>query len=150
MTATAEFEQTAQTARRPSAIHPVWVRITHWTNALAVIVMIGSGWQIYDASPLFPFEFPSVITIGGWLAGGLMWHFAAMWLLVANGLLYVVLGIATGRFRRKLFPISPSAVVGDLAAALRGRLSHADLAVYNAIQRLLYLGVMLAGAVVVA
>ena len=89
------------------AIHPLYVRITHWINALAVLVMIGSGWQIYNASPLFPFLFPRSITIGGWLAGALMWHFAAMWVLVINGIVYVTLGIVTGRFRRKLLPIYP-------------------------------------------
>ena len=131
-------------------IHPRWVRVTHWLNALAVFAMIGSGWQIYDASPLFSFiHFPGAVTLGGWLAGALLWHFAAMWLLVVNGAVYVALGLASGRFRRKLLPIRARAVVGDLAAALRGRLSHDDLSVYNAVQRLLYIGVILAGVVIV-
>jgi thiosulfate reductase cytochrome b subunit len=130
-------------------IHPLWVRVTHWINAIAMVVMIGSGWQIYNASPLFEFEFPRAITIGGWLAGGLLWHFAAMWLLVANGVVYIVLGFATGRFRRKLLPIHASEVVADLRAALTLRLSHDDLSVYNAAQKLLYLGVILAGIIVV-
>ena len=130
-------------------IHPLWVRITHWVNALATLMMIGSGWQIYNASPLFPFAFPSGITLGGWLAGALLWHFAAMWLLAVNGLVYLVLGIATGRFRRKLLPIHPGDVIADTRAALRGRLSHDDLSVYNAVQKLLYLGVILAGIVIV-
>jgi len=130
-------------------VHPVWVRVTHWVNALAMLMMIGSGWQIYDASPLFGFEFPSQIALGNWLAGALLWHFAAMWLLVVNGIVYVVLGIATGRFRRKLFPIRPGEVFDDLSAALRGRLSHDDLAVYNAVQKLLYLGILLVAVVIV-
>ncbi len=131
-------------------IHPRWVRVTHWINALAMLMMIGSGWQIYDASPLFSLpEFPAQIALGEWLAGALLWHFAAMWLLVINGIVYVTLGIVTGRFRRKLFPIRPRDVVSDVAAALRGKLSHDDLAVYNAVQRLLYLGVLLAGIVIV-
>ena len=128
-------------------IHPVWVRVTHWINAIAMIMMILSGWQIYNASPLFPFDFP--IGLGGWLAGALLWHFAAMWLLVVNGLVYLTLGIATGRFQHKLLPIRLSEVVRDFLAALRGTLSHADLSVYNAVQRLLYLGVILAGIVAV-
>ncbi len=70
----------------PAVIHPVWVRITHWINALATVVMIGSGWEIYNASPLFAFAFPKSITLGGWLAGALQWHFAAMWGLAVNGL----------------------------------------------------------------
>lgn len=130
-------------------IHPAWVRIAHWINAAAVLVMITSGWQIYDASPLFRFVFPRAITLGDWLAGALLWHFAAMWVFVVNGLVYVALGVAGGRFRRKLWPIAPRAVLADLRAALTGRLSHADLSAYNAVQRLLYAGVLLAGMVVV-
>src|SRR6476661_6366471 len=77
-------------AERPSAvIHPVWVRVTHWINAIAMLVMIGSGWEIYNASPLFGFSFPGSITLGGWLAGALLWHFAAMWVLAVNGIVYV-------------------------------------------------------------
>ena len=132
-----------------ATIHPAWVRITHWVNAIAILVMIGSGWQIYDASPLFGFEFSSHIALGGWLGGALLWHFAAMWLLVINGVVYVALGILTGRFRRKLLPLPPREVIGDLLAALRGELSHENLAVYNAVQKLLYLGVLLAGLVIV-
>jgi thiosulfate reductase cytochrome b subunit len=133
-----------------TAIHPLWVRLCHWINALAMLVMIGSGWQIYNASPLFGFVFPRSITIGGWLAGALLWHFAAMWLLVVNGLVYVALGLVTGRFRRKLFPVGPRALLTDLKAALTFRLSHKDLSHYNAIQKLLYLGIILTGVVVVA
>jgi thiosulfate reductase cytochrome b subunit len=130
-------------------IHPRWVRVTHWINAVAVVVMITSGWRIYNAAPLFSFVFPDSITIGGWLAGALDWHFAAMWLLVINGLVYVALGLVTGRFRRKLLPIRPGEVFADARAALAGRLSHDDLSVYNAVQKLLYLGVLLAGVVIV-
>src|SRR5271170_3235020 len=131
-------------------IHPRWVRITHWINALAIFMMIGSGWQIYDASPLFRFiYFPRQIALGEWLAGALLWHFAAMWLLAINGVVYVTLGIVTGRFRRRLLPIRPREVVSDFFAALRGKLSYDDPSVYNAVQRLLYLGVILAGVVIV-
>jgi thiosulfate reductase cytochrome b subunit len=132
----------------PAVIHPAWVRITHWVNVVAMVVMIGSGWEIYNASPLFPFVFPRAITLGGWLAGALLWHFAAMWLLAVNGLIYIALGLATGRFRRKLVPIRPGEVLADAKAALTGRLAH-DLAVYNALQKLLYVGVILAGVVIV-
>jgi thiosulfate reductase cytochrome b subunit len=132
-----------------SAIHPSWVRVTHWINALAMLVMIGSGWEIYNAAPLFPFNFPKSITLGGWLAGALLWHFAAMWLLVVNGIVYVALGVVTGRFRRKLYPIRPREVVADISAALTFKLAHDDLAVYNAVQKLLYAGVILCGVVLV-
>jgi thiosulfate reductase cytochrome b subunit len=130
-------------------IHPVWVRVTHWVNALAMVLMILSGWEIYNASPLFGFTYPKSITLGGWLAGALLWHFAAMWLLAVNGLVFIVLGLVTGRFRRKLFPIRPGDVIADAGAALRGKLAHDDLSVYNAVQKLLYLGVILAGIVIV-
>ncbi len=130
-------------------IHPWWVRITHWINAVAMVVMIMSGWQIYNASPIFSFEFPSTITLGGWLAGGIMWHFAAMWVLVINGLVYLTLGIATGRFKLKLFPIRLRDVIHDVKEALTFHLLHEDLSVYNSVQRLLYLGVIFAGIVVV-
>jgi thiosulfate reductase cytochrome b subunit len=130
-------------------IHAGWVRICHWINAFAVLVMIGSGWQIYNASPLFDFVFPRQIALGNWLAGALLWHFAAMWVLVINGIVYVTLGIATGRFRRKLFPIRPNEVVADLKAAVTFKLAHDDLSHYNAVQKLLYSGVILAGVVIV-
>ena len=132
-----------------AVIHPVWVRVTHWINVVAMVVMIGSGWEIYNASPLFPFRFPRAITLGGWLAGALLWHFAAMWLLAVNGLIYLVLGILTGRFQRKLVPIRPRDVLSDAKAALTGKLNHDDLSVYNTVQKLLYLGVILAGIVIV-
>ena len=134
---------------RASVIHPAWVRITHWINALAILVMVGSGWQIYDASPLFGFTFPRQVTLGQWLGGALLWHFAAMWLLVINGLVYVALGFATGRFRRKLLPLSPRAVLADVKAALTFKLSHDDLSHYNAVQKLLYVGVLVVGVCIV-
>ena len=141
------FDVVTLTSPASQLVHPIWVRVTHWINALAMIFMIGSGWTIYNASPLFPFVFP--VGIGNWLAGALLVHFAAMWVLAVNGLVYLTFGIATGRFRRKLFPIRPSDVARDLVAALSGQLSHKDLSVYNAVQRLLYLGVILAGIVAV-
>jgi thiosulfate reductase cytochrome b subunit len=131
------------------AIQPAWVRVLHWTNAFAMILMIMSGWQIYNASPLFNFRFSSAITLGGWLGGALQWHFAAMWLLMVNGLIYLTLGLVTGRFRKKLLPITPAGVVADTRAALTGKLSHADLTTYNYVQRLLYAGIILVGIVIV-
>jgi thiosulfate reductase cytochrome b subunit len=148
-TVMASIDTAAAPERPPLVIHPGWVRITHWINALAMLVMIGSGWEIYNASPLFPFRFPSSITLGGWLAGALLWHFAAMWLLAINGIVYVILGLLTGRFRKKLLPIRPGEVVADVKAALTFKLKHDDISVYNSVQRLLYLGVILAGVVIV-
>jgi thiosulfate reductase cytochrome b subunit len=131
------------------SIHPLIVRVTHWVNALAILMMVTSGWRIYNASPLFPFRIPSELTLGGWLAGALQWHFAAMWLLVVNGVVYVTYGIASGHFRRKLFPITPGAVLHDVKEALRGKLAHQDLSMYNAAQRAAYLAILLCLVVLV-
>lgn len=126
-----------------STIHPLWVRIFHWINAAAVIAMCLSGWQVYDASPIFQaLTFPPSITLGGWLGGALLWHFAFMWVLVGNLLAYLVLSVATGRLRTKLFPISARAIAADAVAALRGRLSHGDPSQYNAVQKFAYLAVI--------
>jgi thiosulfate reductase cytochrome b subunit len=123
----------------PATVHPLWLRLTHWINVLAVVVLVTSGWQIYDASPIFAFRFPAAITLGGWLAGALLWHFAAMWVLAANGLVYLALNFASGRFGRRFLPLSPRAVMRDLAAALKGRLAHDDPWHYNAVQKFAYL-----------
>ena len=124
-------------------VHPLLIRIAHWVNALAILVMVMSGWKIYNASPLFDFVFPAELTLGGWLAGALQWHFAAMWVLVLNGMIYLAYGIFSGHLRRRMLPISPRALFGDVANALRGRLAHDDLSVYNAAQKAAYLGAIL-------
>jgi thiosulfate reductase cytochrome b subunit len=130
-------------------IQPAWVRTVHWINAVAMILMIMSGWQIYNASPLFGFTFSHAITLGGWLGGALLWHFAAMWLLMVNGFVYLALGFATGCFRKKLLPITPDGVMSDAKAALTGKLSHDDLTRYNHVQKLLYAGIIVVGIVIV-
>jgi thiosulfate reductase cytochrome b subunit len=124
-------------------VHPLLVRITHWVNALAILVMVMSGWKIYNASPLFGFTFPDSFTLGGWLAGALQWHFAAMWVLAINGMIYLAYGIFSGHLLRRMFPISPRAMLHDVLNALRGRLSHEDLSVYNAAQKAAYVGAIL-------
>lgn len=133
--------------RRKKPIHPWPLRITHWLNAIAIVMMIGSGWQIYDASPLFNFTFPPLVTIGGWLAAGIAWHLAFMWLLVVNGLIYFAWSIASGHYR-KLFSLTPRAVWRDFSAAITFRLHH-ETGVYNAVQKLLYAIVLLAGVMIV-
>jgi thiosulfate reductase cytochrome b subunit len=124
------------TARGP-CIHPIAVRITHWVNAAAIVVMIASGWRIYNASPLFPFVFPSRLTLGGWLGGALAWHFAAMWLLAGNFAIYLGYGLITGHIGRRLLPLRPREIWHDALLALQFRLPH-DSSRYNAVQRLLY------------
>jgi len=122
-------------------VHPVTVRITHWINVAAIIVMVMSGWRIYDASPLFHFSFPVAITLGGWLAGALQWHFAAMWLLAVNGAVYLSYGILSGHYKRSFLPISLNSLLREFSNALHGRLSH-DIGEYNPVQRTAYLGVI--------
>src|SRR6201994_5096620 len=149
MSSMAAADDYAKPEPAAKVIQPAWVRAMHWANAVAMILMIMSGWQIYNASPLFPFRFAGSITLGGWLGGALLWHFAAMWLLMVNGLLYLIFGFASGRFAKKLLPISPSGVIADTKAALTFKLSHDDLSKYNSVQKLLYTGIIVVGIVIV-
>jgi thiosulfate reductase cytochrome b subunit len=148
----------AAAARR--RLHPLPLRVMHWINAVAMIILIGSGWKIYGDEVLFGWlRFPDWMTIGGdWQvsirlhgnggnSGALLWHFFAMWILVLNGLAYLAYGFVTGRFRRKLTPIRPRDVVRDISEALHFRLSHADITHYNAVQKVLYVGILAVGAV---
>ncbi len=130
-------------AVRATTVHPLWLRMTHWINAFSVVIMIASGWRIYNASPIFPFVFPKEWTLGGWLGGALQWHFAAMWLLAINGIVYLLLNLLTGRARRKFFPLRPAEILHDFLQALKGKLQHASLDHYNAVQKLAYLSVIL-------
>jgi thiosulfate reductase cytochrome b subunit len=141
-------------------VHPGVVRLTHWINAVAMLIMIGSGWRIWNSDPIFNFSFPVAVTLGGdpamsqdvhnelGLAGALQWHFAGMWLFVVNGLVYVTYGIWSGHFRHSFFPVGPAAFIRDALAALTFRLPH-QLGAYNAVQKTLYLGVLAAGIVMV-
>jgi thiosulfate reductase cytochrome b subunit len=134
----------------PRRLHPLPLRIMHWINAVAIFIMIGSGWKIYNDDILFSFlRFPDSIVIGKWAQYGLQWHFFGMWIFVLNGIAYLSYGIVTGRFRQKLFPISVREVLVTVGEALRFRLRHDDLTHYNAVQKVLYLGVMLVGILIV-
>ncbi len=135
----------AKLERGVAPTHRLPVRVSHWVNTAAVLVMIGSGWGIYNTSPLFAFTFPRHLTLGGWLGGSLAWHFAAMWLLAGNLLLYASVGLLTGHFRRRLRPPRPADILRDLRLAATARLPHAP-GQYNAVQRLLYVLVLLATA----
>jgi thiosulfate reductase cytochrome b subunit len=133
--------------------HAIAVRITHWLMALSMLVMIGSGWRIYDASPIFRFTFPDWAVIGGDLEGALArhndpgvasaiaWHFAAMWILAASYLLYLLWGLLSGHFWRDFLPVGPRSFLHDFFAAARFRLEH-HLGEYNAVQRVFYWGVL--------
>jgi len=147
--ATTMRRRVARYVRPAGPVHPIAVRALHWVNAGAMVVMIGSGLAIQNAEPILPFAVPDRLTIGGDLIAALRWHLAVMWVLGINGLAYLAFGVWTGRFRRKLLPITPRAVVDDALAALTGRLAHDDLSVYNQIQRVLYSGVILVGILAV-
>jgi thiosulfate reductase cytochrome b subunit len=145
-----ENDTNAKTATAEQVlVHPLIVRATHWMNAVAIVIMTLSGWRIYNASPIFDFKFPREITLGGWLGGAIQWHFAAMWLLMASGLIYVVYGLVSGRFRQRLLPITPRAMLNDVLDAFRGKLAHDDLSVYNTAQRAAYLALIVCGIVLV-
>jgi thiosulfate reductase cytochrome b subunit len=133
---------------RAIVVHPWLVRVTHWINAAAITLMLLSGWGIYNASPLFGFTFPRGITLGGWLGGSIAWHFAAMWMLVVNGLIYVIYGLVSGHFARSFLPLGPRLFWRDARAALRLQLVHQPGG-YNAVQRSAYVGVLLLGVVLV-
>jgi thiosulfate reductase cytochrome b subunit len=137
-----------QQTPRSKVIHPWPLRIMHWLNAAAVIMLIGSGWQIYDASPLFDFTFPPLLTIGRWLGAGIAWLLAFIWLLIGNGALYLIWGTVTGHFRRRLWPLSPRLALQEMGAAIRFTLPH-EHGVYTAVQKLLYIGVIFAGILIV-
>jgi thiosulfate reductase cytochrome b subunit len=130
--------------RKRRVLHPLPLRIMHWINAIAMIAMIMSGWKIYNDEVIFGWlHFPEWITLGGGPEGALQWHFFAMWVLVANGIAYVAYGLGTGRFRRKLLPVRVSEIVANVRAALTFKLAHDDLTRYNAVQRVLYIGIIL-------
>lgn len=134
----------------PRRLHPLPIRIMHWTNAVAMFIMIDSGWKIYNDEVLFGWlHFPDGILFGPWAQHGLQWHFFGMWILFLNGLAYLTYGFVTGRFRRMLLPIRPRDLVANVRDALRFKLAHDDPTQYNAAQRLLYIGVLCAGVLVV-
>ncbi|MBE7211706.1 MAG: cytochrome b/b6 domain-containing protein [Gluconacetobacter diazotrophicus] len=134
---------------KPRRAHPLVVRLCHWMAAAAMVCMIMSGWQIYNASPILPFTFPHWATLGGWLGGAIAWHFAAMWALFGAGIVYLAYGFGSGHLRRDIAPVGPRAVGRDLLAALTFRLQH-RLGHYNAVQRLLYSVVLVAIVLAVA
>lgn len=129
-------------------VHPWPVRLCHWLNVLVMVGMVMSGWGIYNASPLFSFTFPQIMTLGGWLGGNIAWHLAVMWLLFVNALIYGFWGLFSGHFHRRFFPFSPKSVIRDTGLALRFKLPH-NQSNYNAVQKLLYVGVLILGALLV-
>src|SRR6476619_2109523 len=135
-----------KSTERYRRLHPLPVRVMHWINAFAMIVMIGSGWKIYNDEVIFGWlHFPDWITIGGEAQGALQWHFLGMWILAINGISYLIYGLVSGRFRRMLLPIRLRELIATVRDALRLHLAHDDLTRYNAVQRTLYVGIILVG-----
>lgn len=132
----------ASSREKGRIVHPLFVRITHWINAFAAIAMLMSGMRIYNASPIYEFRFPPEVTLGGWLAGALAWHFAVMWLLVLNGLAYLFYGFLSGHFIRRLFDLRAMSAYRNVKLEMKHLLIHGT-GEYNIIQRLLYVAVVL-------
>jgi thiosulfate reductase cytochrome b subunit len=132
--------------RKGRRLHPWSIRVMHWTNAVAMLVMITSGWGIYNDDVIIRgFSFPSAVRLGDWAAWSLNWHFAGMWLLAMNGLAYLIYGVVTGRLRERMLPIRMSEIIHTVRDTLHLKIAHEDLTVYNAVQKLLYIIVILAG-----
>ncbi len=142
----ASVRSTGYETRGRRRLHPWPVRVMHWTNAATMVVMIMSGWGIYNDSVILHFVyFPHAVQLGSWAAEHLLWHLAGMWLLMANGLAYLIYGVVTGRFRERLLPIRLADIVSTVRETLRFKIAHEDLTVYNAVQKLLYIVAILAG-----
>jgi len=137
-------------ALHPRKLHPLALRVMHWTNAIAIFIMVGSGWKIYNDEVIFGWlHFPEYLTIGKWAQHGLQWHFLGMWIFALNGIAYLTYGFATGRFRGMLLPVRWSELMQTVKEALRFHLAHEDLTKYNTVQKLLYIGVICAGIMMV-
>lgn len=126
-------------------LHPVPIRIMHWANAAIMLVMITSGWGIYDDDVIIHgLHFSKFWRLGEWAAWSLNWHLAGMWFFTINGVLYLGYGLMTGRFRERLWPIRPGDILHTVGETFRFKFAHEDLTVYNAVQKLLYVIVILA------
>jgi thiosulfate reductase cytochrome b subunit len=137
-------------ALHPRKLHPLPLRVMHWTNAIAIFIMVGSGWKIYNDEVIFGWlHFPEYLTIGKWAQHGLQWHFLGMWIFALNGLAYLAYGLMTGRFRGMLLPVYWSELMQTIKDTLHFHLAHDDLTKYNAVQKLLYIGVICVGIMMV-
>jgi thiosulfate reductase cytochrome b subunit len=136
----------ARIKRNGRGLHPLPVRIMHWINAVAMLVMIMSGWGIYDDDVIIRgLHFSQFLRLGDWAAWSLNWHFAGMWLLTINGLIYIAYGVVTGRLRERLLPIRLFDLIHTVRDTLHFRIEHEDLTTYNAVQKLLYIVAILTG-----
>ena len=115
--------------------HPFFIRLSHWVNFIALVIMVTSGFRIYNASPIWDFKIPEAFTLGGWLGGGRQWHFFAMWVLAINGVAYVAYNMLTKHGRRTTL-FNTTDVPGILPMILyylRIRKDHPPQQKYNAL-----------------
>ncbi len=138
-----EISHARPAVRDDASIHPWWLRMVHWANASAIVILIGSGWQIYNATHFMGFSIPRQMTLGRWLGGGIQWHFAAIWILFCTALTYLIMAVLTRRIGRQFLPVTVTSLISDIGDFLKGHLSHADIRKYNTIQKLAYLFAML-------
>ena len=153
--ATATIDRTRRDSITVSYEHPLIVRVAHWLNAVALVVLIMSGLRIFLAFPSFGPKIPQQnlfvlppkpLTLGGWLAGGIQWHFTFMWIFVGSGLLYIVYQIVSGHWRQVLF--LPRDIKGVWPMArhyfLFGKKPPVEAA-YNPLQKLAYTSTLFFG-----
>jgi thiosulfate reductase cytochrome b subunit len=113
-----EIDEGSTLVGRAAYEHPLVIRWCHWILGVSVLVLIFSGWQIFWAFPSFGpkipqrdfIHLPRSLMLGGWLAGGLQWHFTFIWIYAISGAVYLAYQIASGRFRILLF--TPADVPG--------------------------------------
>jgi thiosulfate reductase cytochrome b subunit len=118
----------------------------HWINAAVMMVMITSGWGIYDDDVIIHgLHFSGFWRLGDWAAWSLNWHLAGMWFFGINGLVYLIYGLMTGRFRERLLPIRWRDIIHTVIDTLHFKFAHEDLTVYNAVQKILYIVVIFSG-----
>ena len=152
----------AASGKRPLVHRHHWlVRVTHWANAVLLVGMIGSGLQIYNAFGHFgrrggpyypnPFDgkpFPPWARLGGWLAGGLNWHFALAWPFVLTGAAYLLYMVISGEWRSLVFrPRDVPRAIAMQLYYLRLRKQHPPQGKHNALQKGAYTFILLLGVI---
>lgn len=125
-----------------TTIHKGSLRLLHWLNAMAVLVLISSGWAIYNADPFYDFSFTNPVLLGNFLTEALRWHLALAWFFFATVLLFIIFRVLMSVDGPALKPVSLKGVYADMIAAIAIRLHH-SVGTYNQIQRIFYLSIML-------
>jgi thiosulfate reductase cytochrome b subunit len=150
-----ELTDASGARRRATYQHPAPVRLAHWAIAIALPVLVLSGLEIFRAFPSFGPKIPQDdfvavprgLTLGGWLAGGIQWHFTFAWLYLGAGAVYVVYQVVSGNFRQVLFaPRDVAGVVPMIRHYLFRTPAPARTGAYNPLQKLAYTVTLAAGA----